>query len=410
MSDPDDLSALHIAPEARRAASGSPRRRRRGLGYLAAAVVLVLAVLAWRERWFHPGLAVEIATVTMAYPAAAFTLFNATGYVVPQRKADVASKATGRLEAIEVREGSVVTRDQVLARLEDRDLVAALRRVEANVEVAAARLRESQAALREGELNLRRARALVAKKFITAEDHDAAVARHDRALAAVESAAAELRAAQAAREEAQVAVEYTVIRAPFDGVVLRKYADVGDVVAPFASTTQSKGAVVSMADMASLEVEADVSESNLSKTEVGQPCEVQFDALPEVRLRSAVKSIVPTVDRSKATVLVKIGFIDEDRRVLPDMSAKVAFLSKAIADDERSPVMMVPRAALVARDGRDRVWVVHGETVEETTVERGAVAGGAELVIIRGGLKSGDRVVVDPPANLYAGARVVAGS
>ena len=339
-----------------------------------------------------------VGTAVVAYPAQAYTLFNATGYVVPQRKADVASKATGRLEALEVKEGSRVMKGQVIARLENGDLLAAADRALANVALARAEVVEARATLTEARLALTRSKTLVDKRFVSSEVHDAAVARFEKAAAGVERARAAVAAAEAARLEAQVAVEYTLIRAPFDGVILSKYADMGDMVAPFATTSQSKGAVVSLADMGSLEVEADVSESNLAKTEIGQPCEVELDALPGARLRGAVASIVPRVDRSKATVLVKIRFIDLDPRILPDMSAKVAFLSQEPTPEERQAVISVPVEAVLSREGKAIVFVVREGRVAEVAIETGARLGD-HVVVVRG-VASGDRVVLDPPEGL----------
>ena len=146
-----------------------------------------------------------------------------------------------------------------------------------------------------------------------------------------------MKASNAALEGANVAIEYTLIRAPFDAIVLTKNADIGDIVTPIGAAANAKAAVVTIADMNSLEVEADVSESNLSQIRVGQPCEIQLDALPQARFRGAVHMIVPTADRSKATVMVKVRFVDKDPRILPEMSAKVAFLSRPVKQKTRNP-------------------------------------------------------------------------
>jgi RND family efflux transporter MFP subunit len=329
---------------------------------------------------------------------------TATGYVVPQKKADVASKATGRLEALEVEEGSRVREGQVIARLESQDVNAAMEEAAANVEVAKARLSEARAELKETALALRRAKELIGKRFITLEDHDAVVARHEKAQASVESAKAAIDAAQAAFKGAKTAVEYTMIRAPFDGVILTKHADIGDVVAPFSSTTQSKGAVVSMADLGTLEVEADVSESNLAKVTLDQPCEIELDALPGIRLRGQVHQIVPTVDRSKATVLVKVRFLDRDDRVLPDMSAKVAFLSQELSAEDRTPRTAAPPSALLRRDGKEIVFVVQEGKLAEVPVETGERLG--EWQVIKSGVKAGDVVVLNPPDTLREGTEI----
>ncbi|MGH8567315.1 MAG: efflux RND transporter periplasmic adaptor subunit [Gammaproteobacteria bacterium] len=399
----DNLARLRIERGAKPDVSRGATRQRLGryaLGAITAALVVYLAA----RTLLDPRLSVAVGTAVVAYPAQVYTLFNATGYVVPQRKADVASKATGRLEALEVKEGSRVVKGQVIARLENGDLVAIDNRAVANVALARAEVVEARAALTEARLALTRSKTLVGKRFVSPEDHDAAVARYDKAAAGVERARAAVAAAEAARLEARVAVEYTLIRAPFDGVILSKYADMGDMVAPFATTSQSKGAVVSLADMGSLEVEADVSESNLAKTEIGQPCEVELDALPGARLQGAVASIVPRVDRSKATVLVKIRFIDLDPRILPDMSAKVGFLSQEPTPEERLAVVAIPARALASREGRDIVFVVREGRVAEVAIETGTRLGD-QVVVVRG-VASGDRVVLDPPLGLSSGAEV----
>jgi RND family efflux transporter MFP subunit len=199
-------------------------------------------------------------------------------------------------------------------------------------------------------------------------------------------------------------VEYTLIRAPFDGVVVSKHANVGDVLAPFSSTTQSKGAVVSMADLDTLEVEADVSESSLLQVRPGQPCEIQLDALSDVRLRGIVQRIVPTVDRAKATVMVKVGFVDKDSRILPDMSAKVAFLSRALMPEELKPVTVVPASAIVERNGHPSAFRVEGERVKEVLVDTAKTMG--DLSTVRQGLDPGDQVVLQPPSQLRDGSAV----
>ncbi|WP_077730767.1 efflux RND transporter periplasmic adaptor subunit [Methylocaldum sp. 14B] len=350
------------------------------------------------------GIETEVATVSKVFPSQAFTLLNATGYVVPQTKADVASKATGQLEKLDVEEGSYVKKDQIIAQLENRDLMASLNQAAANVAVARTDLLKAEAELKESTLALNRARTLVQKKFVSQEIYDAEVARHEKAVAAVESAKSAIAAADAAYQGARVSLDYTFIRAPFDGIILSKNADIGDILAPFSSTMLSKGTVVSMADMNTLEVEVDVAESNLNQVRVGQPCEIQLDAFPDDRFRCSVDRIVPTVDRTKATVLVKVRFIDKDERILPDMSAKVAFLSRELAADQRKPISGVPPAAIVTRGPDSVAFVLDGNRVKEVPVDTGERIG--EWVVVKNGLKAGDRVVLSPSEKIKDGTEI----
>jgi RND family efflux transporter MFP subunit len=244
---------------------------------------------------------------------------------------------------------------------------------------------------------------LVAKKFVSRELFDGVVARQAKAEAAVDSGRAQIAAAEAARRAAQVSVDYTLIKAPFDGVILQKHADIRDVVAPFAATTQSKGAVVSIADLRTLEVEADVSESNISKVMARQPCEILLDAVPNVRYSGEVHRIMPTVDKSKATVVVKVRFLALDDRILPDMSAKVTFLDKPPTEADRKAVTVVPRAAVAARDGAKSVFVVQDGVARAVRVETGREIGEAIEV---SGVEPGTRVVVKPLDAPLDGRRV----
>ena len=393
-----DLSKLRIDR-----AAPSPTRSKRGLWkVLAIAAVVVLAALFGWKR-FAAAPVVEVATVANAYPSQNYTLLNASGYVVPQRKAALSSKATGRLEWLGVLEGSVVKAGEILARIESRDVKATQEQAAAQVRVAQANLEQGVAELRDAEANLKRSSELLAKNYISAAQHDANIARRNKAVAVISGYRAAIGSAQASQRVAQVGVDQTEIRAPFDAVVLTKNANVGDNITPFSAAADSKGAVVTIADMATLEVEADVAESYIAKLKVDQPCEIQLDALPDTRMQGVISRIVPTVDRSKATVLVKVRFVDRDPRVLPDMSAKVAFLSQPVPAGDRKPVVAVQPSAVVERDGRKVAFVVTGDKVSITTVTPGRKVG--ELVEV-GGLKPGDKVVLAPGGKLADGATV----
>lgn len=399
--DTPDLAKLSIDRGTRQ--PGSATRRLRRPAWLAVAVVLVAAATLVLLRMFAGAPQVETVNVTLAYPAQAITLLNATGYVAPQRKAAISSKATGRLEWLGVLEGSRVRKDELIARLENRDVSATLGQAQANVRVARANLVQANAELADAANALRRSTELLGQKFIAQATHDAALARYNKARATVTGMQAAIAAAEANARAAQVALDQTMIRAPFDGVILTKNANVGDNITPFSSAAEAKGAVVTMADMDTLEVEADVSESSLSKIAVGQPAEIQLDAFPGLRLSGVVARTVPTVDRSKATLLVKVRFVERDARVLPDMSARVAFLSRPLTADEKKPLPALPSAALARRDGRSVAFVVREGRVQQVPVAAGRRIG--DLVAVSG-LAPGQKVVLNPGERLEDGMRV----
>ena len=337
-----DLSRLKID----RGAPPIRSRRRRRWAWLGIVAFVLAAGAAWYITQPHPA-KVETATVVTAFPSQQFVVLNATGYVVAQRKAAIASKATGRLEWLGVAEGSRVKTGEVIARIDSRDVRAQAQSAEAGVNAAKAAVEQARVELANAQTELKRNQDLVAKGFITQSALDTAKMRVDRGVAALASAQANVSQAAANARNAEVTVDYTEIRAPFDGVILSKSANVGDMVTPFSSATDSKGAVVTMADMTTLEVEADVSEASLSKVKVGQPAEIMLDALPEARFKGRISRMVPTVDRAKATVMTKVRFDEIDPRVLPEMSAKVSFLSQEVTPD-------AAEAAACRESGGDR--------------------------------------------------------
>jgi RND family efflux transporter MFP subunit len=386
-----DLSSLRI----RRSPVPDGSGRRLPKWVIPAAVLLVAAALLVFLFRGTLGRAkeVELATATLTSPTQANTVLTASGYVVAQVKAAVASKGTGRLEFLGVEEGDKVKRGEIIARLEDSDVLAALAQAQANLSVARA---DSADAHR----TLERTRELFRNNLASKAELDAAEARYARV-------AATIRYAVATVTSAEVAVENTRIRAPFDGTVLTKNADVGEVVAPFASSANARGAVVTMADMNSLLVEADVSESNITRVKPGQPCSIVLDAYPDRSYPGTVHKIVPTADRAKATVLTKVKFTERDERVLPEMSAKVQFLSEAKPASETSsvPVVTVPLSAVVNREGRPVVLMVHDGKVQETPVSTGEVLG--DRIVVREGVAQGDAVVARPEPSLVTGSTVV---
>jgi HlyD family secretion protein len=377
-------------------------RRRRWLWW-GAIVVVALGAALWYALQPHP-ITVETSSVVTTYPSQQYGVLNATGYVVAQRKAAIASKATGRLEWLGVAEGSRVKAGDVIARLDARDVRAQAQSAEAAVSAARAALAQARAEEWDATTSLKRNEDLLAKGFVSQAAVDAAKARADRATAGVANSRAAIGVAQANARNAQVAVDYTLIRAPFDGVIVSKSANVGDMVTPFSSAADSKGAVVSMADMATLEVEADVSESSLAKIHVGQPCEITLDALPDTRFRGRISRMVPTVDRAKATVMTKVQFDAIDPRILPEMSAKVTFLSQEVTAEQQRPLTAVQTDALVARGTGAALFVVRDGKAVEVAVSRGVSVG--DLVAISGDVHAGDKVVARPPVDLRSGTLV----
>lgn len=384
--------------------SGPRRLQKRKTAWLLMipALLLLLGFLYGRGL-LQPAQEVTITTVSLVYPSQAVTTLNASGYVVAQRKAAVASKGTGRLEFLAVEEGSRIKKGQIIARLESADLQAASAQARANLDAVRANLNQIRAEITNDRLRFERYQKLVQSKAIAQSDFDATEAKLNQALAAEAAAQSQIKAAEAALRATEVALEYTLIRASFDGVILTKNADVGEVVAPFGSSVNAKAAVVTMADMDSLIVEADVSEINLEKVRVGQPCEITLDAFPEERFPGQVHMIVPTADRSKATVLTKVKFLKRDDRVLPEMSAKVAFLTRPLDPGEKPKIGVNP-AALSFKNGKSSAFLLNGEAVREVAVTKGLPL--ADLVEITSGLKAGDKVVLNPPKGLKDGSRV----
>ncbi|MCC6193552.1 MAG: efflux RND transporter periplasmic adaptor subunit [Burkholderiales bacterium] len=383
----------------------APIRARRRRRWLWLGMLLLLAAAA--GAWFLMRPRVETVStvpVVTTFPSQQFVVLNATGYVVAQRKAAISSKATGRLEWLGVAEGSRVKAGEVIARIDARDVVAQAQSAQANVAAAKAALAQAQAEETDALAQLKRSQDLLSKGFVSAASVDTAKARADRATAAVASARANINAAEANARNSQVAVDYTVIRAPFDGVILSKTANVGDLVTPFSNAADSKGAVVSMADMSTLEVEADVSESSLAKVKVGQPAEIVLDALPDTRFRGRISRMVPTVDRAKATVMTKVRFDEIDPRVLPEMSAKVSFLSQEVTPEQQKPLVAVNADAFAQRDGRTVVFVVRDGKAVAVPVTPGVRIG--DVTAITGAVKTGERAVAKPTATLADGAPV----
>lgn len=397
----EDISKLKIE---RQKVSGQPKGMKKII-YAALAIVLAIILTAFYfSGVFTPAKNIEAVTVSQIYPSQAFTLLNASGYVVAQRKASVASKVTGRLISLNVEEGSKVKKGEIIGKLENEDVIALEKQSFYNLNVVQFNVQQAQAELDDAASAFKRNQELLKHGYISQAEYDAGEARYKRALAAKASAMAAVDASRSALEVARLNIEYTFIRAPFDGVVLTKNADIGDIVTPIGAAANAKSALVTMADMDSLQAEVDVSESNLRQIKIGQPCEVQFDALPESRFSGLVHMIVPTADRSKASVLVKVKFLDKDNRILPEMSVKVAFLNREITADEKKPFTVINSSAITERDGKKFVFAIKNDKAKESLITTGISIG--EMTEVLSGLNIGDRIVLSPLNKLKDGDKV----
>jgi len=401
--DSEKISGLKITKSER------VRATRRGTrayftGFLLGLPLLLGTVWLYQQGYLSRAIPVELVTVGLVYPSQVITEFNASGYVVAQRRAAVASKGTGRLVDLTVREGSRVREGEVLARLENDDLKAEKEQVISQIAAARSDLARVETDLGLAERQHVRFKNLWDQKVVSKVDYENARDQLLRARAAVESARGNLRALEAGLKRVEVLLEYTVIRAPFDGVVLTKDADVGEVVAPFGSSLNAKAAVVTMADMSSLMVQVDVSESSLPRVHQGQPCEIQLDALPETRLPGSVHIVVPTADRTRGTVLVKVQFDRIDPRVLPEMSARVAFLSRRLEESESRPFLGVHRDALTRRNHTSGFFRLDEMQVRWTALSQVDMMG--DYVRLGDPWRAGELIVRNPHPSLRDGARV----
>jgi RND family efflux transporter MFP subunit len=400
----DDLKSLRIERD---------ERPRRIPGWAAAAAVVlavaVAALIVWKlvaPRIFVPE--VETTAVALVSPAQAQQLLVATGYVVPQRQANISPRIGGRVAELLVEDGTVVKKGQLIAVLEDADYKAQLLQAKADVAAAHAREKRAEADLFDAQRAYDREKIVQAKGVSTPAALDQATARLDGAKAQLAAAKSETQAARARVEVARVNLENCYVRAPFDGRITQKLTDVGEIVfGAMSAGTGGRGGIASLADFSTLQVEADVSESQVAKLAIGTPAEIALDAFPDRRYRGKVAEVRPRVDRAKATVTVKVAFVDDAKDVLPDMGAKVTFLAKELdaAQTQAAPVPAVQADAVVDRGESKVLWVVGADDqVRTVPVVTGPAMGG--LVALRQGPAPGTKVVRKPDGDLRPGMRV----
>jgi RND family efflux transporter MFP subunit len=397
----DDLAALRLEREPETLTS------RRWIGWLALAVILLAAGLGgwwWLSR--ERPVDVEIATVSLRQAGTQASVLNATGYVTARRRATVSSKITGKVVQIYVEEGMAVREGQVLARLDDETQRAAVALAEAQAEAARRSVNESEVRLIEARITLERVSKLVGVGYSTAAEVDAARAAVDSLEARIRAAREQVRVAERQVELERTNLDSTIIRAPFDGIAISKDAQPGEMVSPVsAGGGFTRTGICTIVDMRSLEIEVDVNESYINRVRPDQAVTAILDAYPDWQIPARVITTVPAADRQKATVLVRIGFLELDPRILPDMGVKVTFLRET--DDEAPAaraVTLVPKGAVKTDGKQPYVFAVVNGRADRRAISTGGADG--DRIEVIAGLNSGEQVVVSPPPELTSGMLV----
>ena len=397
-----DLDALRIERE--------PERRGAGRWVVWAGLIVLLAAAGFAGyRWLTQERPVEVQVATVSTRAAGTqaAVLNASGYVVARRRATISSKITGKVVEVDVEEGKSVAQGQVLARLDDSTPRASLALAQAQAEAARHTLRENEVRLDQARLNERRAAQLLKERIVSQSQLDDAKAEADSIEARIGALREQIRVAERQIEVQQTDLDNYVIRAPFSGVAISKDAQPGEMVSPVsAGGGFTRTGISTIVDMHSLEIEVDVNESYISRVSAGQDVDAVLDAYPDWHIPARVITLVPTADRQKATVLVRLAFKELDPRILPDMAIKVTFLREgdATATASAQPTALVPRPAIKTIGPDNYAFVLRGDAVERRAVRLGGTDG--DRVEVLAGLQSGDRVVLSPPAALADGSRV----
>ena len=392
------LDDLRIERRAKPDASG------KGWWLLGLILVAALVAVGW---WFTQSKKIEVRTAAAREASGSGgdrTVLNASGYVTARRAATVSSKVTGKIVEVLIEEGMKVKEGQVLARLDDTNVKANLNVAEAQLASAKAALEETRALLQQAQNDLRRTTELAGQHIASQSDLDTAVANANSLKARLDKQHSDVVVAQ--REVAlwHQQMEDLVIRAPFDGIVTSKDAQPGEMISPVsAGGGFTRTGICTIVDMNSLEIEIDVNESYINRVESGQPVVATLDAYPDWKIPCKVIAIIPTADRQKATVKVRVGFDSLDPRILPEMAVKVAF-QEVGEFSSGSRVVIVPKAAITNEGGQDVVFVVQDSTAERRAVTVSSSQG--EDAMLSAGLSVGERVILNPPTTLADGTKV----
>ena len=395
-----DLGALRIDAHKR-----GTRKAGRGIAILLFVLLAAFVVVGGLYAYKHQVPSVQVATVN-APDGGPQALLNASGYVTPQRRATVAAKIAGRVTGIFFTEGLYVHKGFVLATLDDSDAQRALASAQADRNATQANILDLQVQLKNAQIELHRAQELRTAGIQTQEALDNATMTENSLRAKIGYAQAQVLAADARIKEAQQAVDNTVITAPFDGIIVSKDAQVGEMVSPnSAGGGFTRTGIATLVDMASNEIEVDVNENYIARVKPGQEVNAVLDAYPDWKIPCRVRTIIPTADRQKATVEVRIAFDKLDPRILPDMGVKVTFLGEEDKEAKGAPAgVMAPEGAVRDDGGQKIVFLVNGDHVERHGVKVGTSNGGQTQILA--GLTPGDTVVVGGPADLRDGEAV----
>lgn len=394
-----DLSGLKIDESVRPAGSG--RKARRVIAVAAVVVIAAAAFLALRSR-------ATVVTVAEARPAgdpASVSLLNASGYITPRRRATVAAKITARVVDVYVDEGMAVTEGQLLARLDDSDAQRRRQAARTQRDATASLIASLKVNLANAERELDRNASLASDGFASAQALDQARTAAESLKAQVAAAEEQVKAADAQIALAQQDVDNCIVRAPFGGIVVSKDAQRGEMVSPIsAGGGFTRTGIATIVDMDSIEIEVDVNESYIARVVPGQRVEAVLDAYPDWRIPASVRTVIPTADRQKATVKVRIAFDKLDPRILPDMGVKVSFLAGEQAAGREAARALIPRAAARTAEGRTVVFLERNGVLERRAVKLGLETGAD--IEVTAGLAPGDKVVVEGPPDLRDGQRV----
>jgi len=399
----DDLAALRIEREPLRTDGG---------GWVKWVVLVAMLGGAGGAAWTWFGrerpIEIEVATVTERAAGTQASVLNASGYVTARRRATVSSKVTGKVIEVNVEEGMAVHEGQVLARLDDSSIRASMSYARAQLEASKRAIPETEVRLDQARTTLKRQEQLRKAGLNTPDDIDNAQAEVNSLVARLAASQEQVKVAESQIALTQTALDDMVIRAPFSGVAISKDAQPGEMVSPVsAGGGFTRTGISTIVDMRSLEIEVDVNESYINRVTPGQAVTAVLDAYPDWQIPAKVITMVPTADRQKATVLVRIGFNALDPRILPDMGVKVTFLREADAASApmAQAVTLAPTSAIRTENGSSYAFVVKDQTVERRAVKTGGTDGDRMEVVA--GLKSGDRVVVSAPPALAEGVPVL---